>query len=275
MKRYLALTGFTLMVCAFGFAQESAGQRVVVPARNTTHPRVVKASLLNSGITIKTHAGKDGIVESVASGTRERERERERERTRERVPEGMRRIDLPVGGFSVEEEDNVISIRSGVSMSGNLVVSVPVDTSVQLRSTHGSIVVDGLHGEVDAQSTNGRVELMNISGTIVAETTNGSIRASLDRVDPAKPLSFSSTNASVEVTLPADLKANLKMRSFNGSIWSDFDMKVSGAQPVQSSGGSDAKFQVKFDRTMYGTINGGGVEASFSTLNGRIVIKKK
>ena len=32
---------------------------------------------------------------------------------------------------------------------------------------------------------------------------------------------------------------------------------------------------MKFDRTMYGTINGGGVEASFSTLNGRIVIKKK
>jgi hypothetical protein len=30
----------------------------------------------------------------------------------------MRRIDLPFGGFSVEEEDNVITIRSGVSMGG-------------------------------------------------------------------------------------------------------------------------------------------------------------
>jgi len=155
------------------------------------------------------------------------------------------------------------------------VVTVPVDTSVQLRATHGPIVVDGLRGEVDVNSTNGRIDVMNISGTVVAETTNGSIRASLDRVDPAKPLSFSSTNGSIEVTLPADLKANLKMRSFNGSIWSDFDMKVTGGQPVQSSGGPDAKFQVKSDRTMYGAINGGGLEASFSTLNGKIVIKKK
>jgi len=266
MKRYSALTGLAFMICALGYAQESTGQRVVVPARNTTHPRLVKASLVNAGITVKTHAGKDVIVEST---------ERERGRAPERAPDGMRRIDVPSGGFSVEEEDNVITIRSGVMSGGNLVVTVPADTSVQLKATHGPIVVDGLHGEIDVSSTNGRIEVMNISGTVVAETTNGSIRASLDRVDPAKPISFSSTNGSIEVTLPADLKANLKMRSFNGSIWSDFDMKVTGGQPVQSSGGSNARFQVKFDRTMYGTINGGGVEASFSTLNGKIVIKKK
>ncbi|HEY7117977.1 MAG TPA: DUF4097 family beta strand repeat-containing protein, partial [Tepidisphaeraceae bacterium] len=124
--------------------------------------------------------------------------------------------------------------------------------------------------------TNGRIDLLNISGTIVAETTNGPIRATMDRVDPAKPLSFSSTNGSVEVTLPPDLKANLKMRSFNGSIWSDFEIKLTGGQPVQTTGGgANGKFQVKFDRTMFGAINGGGVDASFSTLNGRITIKKK
>ena len=61
----------------------------------------------------------------------------------------MRRIDLPSGGFSVEEEDNVITIRSGPIDGGNLVVSVPVDTSVQLKATHGPIVVEGLHGEID------------------------------------------------------------------------------------------------------------------------------
>src|SRR3954454_17706214 len=162
MKRYLALTGMTFTLCALGFAQESTGQRVVVPARNTTHPRMVKASILNSGITVKTHTGKDVIVESTASSSRERERERVRERT----PDGMRRIDLPSGGFSVEEEDNVISIRSDPSIRGNLVITVPVDTSVQLRATHGPIVVDGLHGEVDLNSTNGRIEALNISGTV-------------------------------------------------------------------------------------------------------------
>ena len=73
--------GHDTEVCALASAQESTGQRVVVPARNTTHPRVVKASLLNSGITVKTHAGKDVIVESTRFF-----RERDRERTRERAP---------------------------------------------------------------------------------------------------------------------------------------------------------------------------------------------
>src|SRR5438045_1107375 len=109
MKRYLALTGLAFILGALGYAQESTGQRVVVPARNSSRPRLVKASLLNAGITVKTHTGKEVIVESVASGSRDRERERARERT----PEGMRRIDLPNGDFSVEEEDNVINIRSG------------------------------------------------------------------------------------------------------------------------------------------------------------------
>ncbi len=270
MKRYLALTGMTLMVCALASAQETGGQRVVVPARNSSRPRVVKASLLNSGITIQTHSGKDVIVESTAAEARHRTRERDD------APQGMHRIDLPYGGFTVEEEDNTITVHGGPSMSGNLVVSVPVDTSVQIKSVHGPIVVNGVHGEVDVASTNGKINVNNVSGTVVAETTNGSIVATIDRVDPSKPLSFSSTNGSIEVTLPADLKANLKMRSFHGSIWSDFEMKLTGGQPVTSSGGgADAKFQVKFDRTMYGTINGGGVEASFSTLNGKIVIKKK
>lgn len=271
MKRYLALAGLTLLASTFAPAQESTGQRVVVPARNTSRPRVLKASILNAGITVKTHSGTDVIVETAEPTTPRRVRTRERDQ----APPGMHRIDLPTGDFNVEEEDNVITIHSGPSMGGNLIVTVPVNTSLQLKSTHGPVIVDGVHGEVDATSTNGRVELMNISGTIVAETTNGSIKASMDRVDPAKPISFSSTNGSVEVTLPADLKAHMKMRSFNGSIWSDFEMKLSGGQPVTSNGGSDARFRVKFDRTMYGTVNGGGVEASFSTLNGRIVIKKK
>jgi DUF4097 and DUF4098 domain-containing protein YvlB len=156
-------------------------------------------------------------------------------------------------------------------------VTVPVDTSVQVKAVMGAVAVDGVHGEVDVSSVNGPLTLTNISGTVVAETTNGPIRVSMDRVDPAKPISFSSTNGSIDVTLPADLKANVKMRSYNGSIWSDFDMKMAGSAPpvTTSPGGANGKFQVKFDRTVTATINGGGVEASFSTLNGKITIKKK
>jgi len=44
MKPILASIGLTLAVCAAGIAQDSSGDRIVVPARNSSH-RVVSCSL--------------------------------------------------------------------------------------------------------------------------------------------------------------------------------------------------------------------------------------
>ena len=52
MKRVLALEGLILAVCSLVCAQDT-GDRVVVPARNTNHPRKVDASLLHGSITVK------------------------------------------------------------------------------------------------------------------------------------------------------------------------------------------------------------------------------
>jgi hypothetical protein len=82
-------------------------------------------------------------------------------------------------------------------------------------------------------------------------------------------------NGSIDVTLPADAKANLKLRAVHGSVWSDFDMKLTGGQPTTTNAGGDTRYRVEFDRTVYGAINGGGAEYSFYTVNGRITIRKK
>ena len=267
MKRSSALLGLTLMVCALACAQDNPGNRVVVPARNTTRPRVLNAASTHGSITVKTYGGKEVIVETPASARGRRDEDR--------PVDGMRRIDLPSRGLVVEEEDNVITVRTSSPGPENLVISVPADTALHIRSTHGNVEADGIHGEVEATSTNGRVVLTNISGTVVANSTNGSIRVTMDRVDPAKPMSFSTTNGSIEVTLPGDTKANLKLRAVRGSIWSDFEMKLTGGQPTTSRSDPNGPFRVEFDRTMYGTINGGGAESSFYTVNGRITIKKK
>ena len=266
MKRSLALMGLTLTVCALVCAQENTGDRVVVPARNTTHPRVVNARLTHGSITVKTYNGKEVIVEA---GSRDGTR-----RSTERSVDGLKRIDLPARGLVVEEEDNVIQVRSSSSEPHDILITVPADTSLHLTSTHGSLIAEGIHGEIEASSTNGEIRLTGISGTVVADTTNGSIKVTMDRVDPGKPIAFSTTNGNVDVTLPADLKANLKLRSFHGEIWSDFEMKLTGGQPATASGGANGRFRVEFNRTMYGTINGGGTEASFSSVNGKIMIRK-
>jgi len=268
MKRNMALTGMMLAFCGVAAAQEPAGDRVVVPARNTTHPRVVNVHGTHGSITVKTYNGKEVIVET--RGGRPG-----RGGSSSATVDGLKRIDLPPRGLTVEEDDNVVEVRTGGSQEAHLTISVPPDTSLHLRSTHGDVTVEGVKGEVEATSTNGEIRLTNISGTVVASTTNGSIKVVMDRVEPGKPLAFSSTNGNVDVTLPADFKANVKLRSLHGEIGSDFEIRFSG-QPAQTTGGGkDGKFRVQFDRTIYGTINGGGTDASFSTLNGRILIRKK
>jgi hypothetical protein len=44
---------------------------------------------------------------------------------------------------------------------------------------------------------------------------------------------------------------------------------------TQKNDTSDGKFRVQIDRTINGTINGGGTEATFKTYNGTIYLRKK
>ena len=144
-----------------------------------------------------------------------------------------------------------------------------------MMAHNGAITVEGVHGEISAQSQNGKIHLINVSGTVIANTHNEEVKVTLDRVDPSKPLSFASWNGNVDVTLPADFKANVKLKCHNGDIWSDFDLKLTPGQTVaEKSATPNGKWKVKTDATYGGTINGGGMEASFSTYNGSIYIRK-
>ena len=269
MKPSLALLSITLTVGSLACAQEAAGDRVVVPVRNTTHPRKVDASLMHGSITVKTYAGKEVIVETRGSANSSPDKP-------DRTPDGLKRLDFPARGLNVEEEDNVVTVRMNMSSGrgGDLVISVPADTSLKLHTLHGEIAVDGVRGELEVDSLHGAVTLANVSGTVVAHSLNGAIKVSMDSVDAAKPLSFSTLNGSIDVTLPADFKANVKLTADHGEIYSDFDFKLGGSI-TQRNDTSDGKFRVRIDRTLTGSINGGGAEATFHTFNGKIYIRKK
>lgn len=267
MKRIEAVVGLTLLTCALAGAQDIQGDRVVVPARNSARPRLVKAEAQNGSLTVKAYSGAEVIVETRGHESRSRSQNRD----------GMKRINLPPSGLEVEEEDNVITVRlRSSSENGDVIISVPTNTSLQLNDHNGEIQVEGVHGEIEAQSQNGRIHLVNVSGTVVANSRNGEVKVSLDKFDPGKPLSFVSWNGNVDVTVPADFKANVKLKCNQGEIWSDFDVKLTPGQTVaEKSNSSNGKFRVRTDASYSGTINGGGTEANFSTYNGNIYLRAK
>lgn len=248
--------------------------RVTVPFSDPSRPKMVNVNLLNGGIVVKGYAGKDVLVEA-----RPRNGEHERRHAPERA-QGMHRIDAAGTGLSVEEADNVVEIKTAAWNSGaDIVVQVPYATSLKLKTVNdGDIVADHINGDVEVDDLNGKVTLNNISGSALVHALNGKIVVTFDRITQGKVMSFSSLNGDIDVTFPPDLRANVKVKTDNGEAYSDFDIKLdpSGRKPeVERADKGDGRFRVKFERGTWGTINGGGPDMQFTTLNGNIFIRSK
>jgi DUF4097 and DUF4098 domain-containing protein YvlB len=177
--------------------------------------------------------------------------------------------------LDIVEQDNVVNIRS--LHSGDLLITVPRRSSLQLKTTTGSIDVEQVDGEIDADAMTGKITLTDVSGPVLAHTLNGAIIATLTRTDPTKPLSFSTMNGPIDVTLPENAKANLQATTYNGAIYTDFDVKLDAAfQRRNGTSGQtlDGGGPFRMDRTVRGTINGGGPVYQFTSYNGKMVIHK-
>ena len=95
-------------------------------------------------------------------------------------------------------------------------------------------------------------------------------------VNPQKSMSFSSLNGTIDVTFPSDVRATVRMKTEQGEIYSDFDIKMSNstANMEQNERGKRGKYRVTLEKMMTGTINGGGAEVQFKNFNGDIYIRK-
>jgi len=254
---------------AYGQTQTPSGaDHVSVNISDPARPALVKASLVNGGITVKGYDGKEVVVEAHA-----------RNPESARTDSTMKRIPVSGTGLSVEEENNEVRISTDSFMRAvDLSISVPIHTSLKLSAVNaGDIVVTGVDGELDVNDVNGSVTLNNVSGSAVAHALNGRLLATFSRVNPQKPMAFSSLNGDIDVTFPADLKANLSLKSDRGEIFSDFDVQVQASAPqqiVEDGRGHGGKYLVKIDKAVHAAINGGGPELQFTNFNGGIYIRK-
>jgi DUF4097 and DUF4098 domain-containing protein YvlB len=246
---------------------QPAADRIPVTLTDPLRPALVKASLVNGGITVKAYDGKEVIVEA-------------RPRARENAQEGNpKRIPISSTGLSVEEENNQVRVSTeSYARPIDLTINVPVHTSLHLRAVNdGDVTVTGVDGEFDIDDVNGSVTLNNVSGSAVAHALNGRLLVTFAHVNPQKPMAFSSLNGDIDVTFPADLKANVSLRSDRGDVFSDFDVQLqaSASKPlVEDSRQRNGKYRVKIDKTFHGTINGGGPEIQFTNFQGQIYIRK-
>lgn len=234
-------------------------------------PRSLEAHLLNGGISVTGYDGDEVIVEAVNA-------EFHRKAEPDVDEDGLRVIRLPSTGLYAEEKDNHVSVGSN-NISGRiqLNIKVPFQTSLELHCVNsGDIVVERIEGNIVVENVNGGITASNIAGSMVAHALNRDIIATFDSVAPDAPMSFTSLNGDIDVTLPADTKAELKMESFSGSIKAGFDIELRASQNAtpKDERSKNGRYRIEFENAMFGTINGGGPLYTFGTHNGEIRIRK-
>jgi hypothetical protein len=268
-------TAALLVAVVFVTAAAAQDDAQIVPFSDPSRPGKVEASLLHGSIIVRGENRRDVavVMRPGAPGSG-----RQIERPERPAPPGMRRLNQSAFGFEISEERNEIKIESSSFRpnNGTLEIRVPLRTNLELGSVNGSVIsVENVEGEIEVESLNGSVTLTNVAGAVVANTQNGPITVTLSRVTADKPMAFTSFNGKVDVTLPANIKATMKMRSDNGDVFTDFDVQLQQAPAVaRSTRGRNGNVRIEVNKSLYGTVNGGGPEMELRSFNGSIYLRK-
>ena len=248
------------------------GERITIPFSDPSRPGKLVVSLMSGKIVVKGHAANNVVVETVADDDKDDEERQGRGKTA-----GLRRIRNTASGLTIEEENNEMRISTQMHNETALSIGVPVRTSLKLTLMNGDdIIVENVEGELEVNNMNGDISLTNVAGTGIIHSANGEVKAHFTRVT-GKPMSFTTLNGDVDVALPADIKATVRLDSGYGDIYTDFPIEMlptAMQSTVQDDRAKGGKYRLKMEKAMVGKINGGGVEYTLKTLNGDIHLRR-
>ncbi|MDN5215609.1 DUF4097 family beta strand repeat-containing protein [Fulvivirgaceae bacterium BMA12] len=172
-------------------------------------------------------------------------------------------------GLAVDKTGNEVEINS-VSRHRNsrYTILVPKDVTIsyQNSSNHGGpLQIKNVQSELDVTVRFNSVHLENVSGPMTINTVHGKIEAVFSQVSQKSPISLVSAHGLIDVALPADTKAKLRLSSDHGEIFSDMKIeyeKSGGLHKISSS-------------HVNGSLNGGGIDIRLSSNHGNIYLRTK
>jgi len=172
------------------------------------------------------------------------------------LPRGARlRAGTGNGEISVEGTGGDIDVGTG---NGKVRVSGTSGT-VRAATGNGEVSVDGARGQVRASTGNGRVYVSTSSGPVSVSTGNGDIDVRMEALSAGDDMNFSSGSGDIRLTLPADFNGEIDAGTGNGSLHSDFEIRLSGRVDPQH---------------VRGTIGRGGRMIKLRSGNGALELRK-
>jgi len=222
MSSSLRLSSSFLLAAAFALVLLSAARAAddsvtTIKFSDPAKPGTLKIVLAHGDLHIK---GDDSAEISVKSDVKPV--------THKPRKDGLREI-AAASSYNLREKDNVVTLDAlpdggWPGTPSDFRITVPRATTVVVASSlGGDITCTGVSGDLEIKCMSGEIKLEDITGSALVETMNGEIHASVRELHDGKPLSFTSMNGEVVLRVPADAKANVRLRTQNGSILTDFD----------------------------------------------------
>ena len=251
-------------------AQGGTAEQLTVPLSDPGKPFWLNVGLVNGSLEVVTYDGKDVVIDAHAP-----QEDQEEGRTH---TNGMKRLSAGNAfDLTATEKGNHVQVGTGSpNKTVNLSLKIPKSWVNMKLSTvnNGNIIINGVSGELEIVNVNGYIEMTGVSGSVVANTVNGHVKVSFISINPQAAMAFSTLNGDVDVSFPAGLKANFKIKSDRGEIFTDFDMVTEKRKPVVKNESKPGMYSIKMDDWVYGKVAEGGPEFLMKNMNGNIYVRK-
>ncbi|GAB2565473.1 DUF4097 family beta strand repeat-containing protein [Spirosoma areae] len=173
-------------------------------------------------------------------------------------------------GLAVTPESGGLKIEKATRRQIKYTIKLPRKVALLYQETNwqgSNVTVSNMDGDLEIRTNNASIDLNNVTGPVVANTINGEVSVVYSTLSQEKPTAISTINGPIDITLPATAKANLKLRSIQGEMYTDFDLGVKNTK--------DGMTKVGGGHNIDGSTNGGGVEMQLKTINSNIYIRKQ
>ncbi len=172
-------------------------------------------------------------------------------------------------GLSVKESGEVIEVQPMSKRSGGrYLIKVPSNVKVYYEhsSSYGSkFNVKNVGSEIEVSTNHNSITLENVTGPMTINTVHGKVEIVFSTVNQSNPVSIVSVHGLIDVSIPSSTKANVRMSSGWGELYTDLDIKFDQSADELRSNSTKVS----------GKLNGGGVTIDLSTSHSNIYLREK
>jgi len=274
---------FTLILLSICFS--STAQRVQIADNNHEHHQEREGQYETKEFKIKQSSGNlyikgvaDVTIESyngneiIVSGEVMVKKDPENDRSKGLKVLDSRGIEDNTGlGYSlIQKEGNVEMTTLGHAHCDCIPITIKVPQGVGLivedNTFRGqNIVIKNFTSPIDVSMNNHNITLENITGPMAVKTLHGNIESVFNTISQEGTINLVAVHGFVDVSLPSSTRADLKLKTQHGEIYTDMDIEISKSDENTSDFGN---------KVVVGKLNGGGVSMTISSNFHEVYLRK-